>query len=148
MQRSIVLGGILVLLVAAWGAKHLLRPNLQECETCHGTGAQACGAPGCEAGRVGCTGPCLRKDTPGWQTANIPGYPPDLLWKGFTNNDGSTQWVSQNHLGQVVENVNGVWTLSGTCPQCGGTGRMPCSACQARVPCRGCNGKKVINRWF
>jgi hypothetical protein len=148
MKHPVLLLAIFVVLILAWGAKHYLRPNLQECDACHGTGSAACGAPECDGGRVVCTGPCLKKDNPEWKTADIAGFPPGLLWIGFTNGDGSVQWVSQAHLGQVVENVGGRWTLSGFCRLCGGTSRMPCSACQAKIPCRTCKGEKLVNRWF
>jgi hypothetical protein len=148
MRRVVVLGGIFLALLLVWGLKQALAPNTIPCSTCDGGGGMACGAPGCELGRVSCTGPCLRKDTAGWQTANVPNSPPDLLWKPFYNQDGSIQWVSQNHLGQVMEEVNGRWSLTGNCKVCNGTQRMPCPACQGKKPCPTCGGKGWIRKWF
>jgi hypothetical protein len=148
MRREFVLGGVLLALALLWGAKLLVFPNTDPCPTCDGGGAAACGATGCELGRVACTGPCLRKDTPGWQTANLPNSAPGQLWKPYYNRDGSIQWVSQNHLGQVMEEVDGVWKLGGPCQVCNGSQRMPCPACQAKKPCPTCNGKGKIRRWF
>jgi hypothetical protein len=139
---------MLLALVLLWGGKQLLFPHTEPCETCEGGGAAACGAAGCTLGRVTCTGPCLRKDMPGWQTANIQGSAPGELWMPFANRDGSIQWVSQNHLGQVMEEVNGSWTLTGLCKVCNGSTRMPCPACQAKKPCPSCNGKGQIRKWF
>jgi len=148
MRRAIVVGGIVLALLLVWGVKQIAFPNTEPCTVCEGSGSAACGAAGCVLGKVTCNGPCLRKDTPGWEPREVPGHPADLLWMAFSNPDGSVQWVSQNHLGQVMEEVNGEWRLTGVCKVCKGSMRMPCPACQGKEHCPNCSGKGHIRKWF
>jgi tetratricopeptide (TPR) repeat protein len=68
-----------------------------------------------------CPGNCLKRSMPGW--AHYPGLDPNLLWMKFTYSGG---WIaySTNHLGEVVEYVNGKPVNKGKCPICGGTGQV------------------------
>jgi len=68
-----------------------------------------------------CPGNCLKANDPRWQ--HLPGKDPNELWIKFPFSGGWNAW-SQNHIGQVVEYVNGKPENKGTCPICGGTGTV------------------------
>lgn len=111
------------------------------CDACGGTGAVSCGAPGCERGHVPCTGSCIKKENPDWQLRNVAGVPNDIPLLALRNADGSTQYVSQNHVGQTVEFKGGEWVLGGPCALCQGSTRILCPTCRGKKACPACGGK-------
>jgi tetratricopeptide (TPR) repeat protein len=75
----------------------------------------------CRAGI--CPGNCLKINDPRWQSQAGS----NLKWiKFYYSKDGGSGWNSwsTNHLGEVIESVNGVPTNKGKCTICGGTGRV------------------------
>ncbi len=146
--RSIVLAAVLGLVAVGAAIKIAVSREDVVCEACEGSAATACGAAGCEHGTVSCTGACLRVDMPGWQQRNVPSFPPALLWMKFTDADGAEIFVSQAHLGDVVESRSCRWTLAGRCPTCQGKTRVACPACQGMKPCPDCSGKGTLRKWF
>jgi hypothetical protein len=125
----------------------LLPREYLPCGSCAETGSLSCGAPGCNNGRVPCPGSCLKKEDPGWQVRNLPNLPPDELLLELRNNDGTSQFVSQRHLGQTVEMVGARWVLGGPCPRCdGGATRPLCPSCQGKKKCPSCGGKGKIRK--
>jgi tetratricopeptide (TPR) repeat protein len=70
-----------------------------------------------------CPGNCLKANDPRWHHAHVQGHPDTDLWIDFHYAHGSKSW-SQNHIGDVIEYVNGEPTNKGTCPICGGTTRV------------------------
>jgi len=136
--RALILAAVVVTSTASVGCGSGAG-NAPACPTCNGTGARSCGASDCTAGQVPCTAPCLKKETPGWEKRDVPGFSPDLLWVHV----GGGSYVSQNHLGQVVNFDGGSLNLR-SCVTCGGTTRLPCPACKGKNPCLKCKGKRTI----
>jgi hypothetical protein len=149
LSRVALLALVLGILGVVFFVKVLVSGEKQVCGTCQGTGAKACGADKCVRGTVVCTGSCIKKDSPGWEVrGDISGSTPDLLWLRFRNDDGSEGAVSQHHLGQTLDLVNGRWSLGAMCKLCSGSGRMPCPSCLAKLPCPKCHGSKLVRKWF
>lgn len=75
-----------------------------------------------------CPGNCLKPTTPGWRKMNVPGKPDRLVWMVFpyldTGTRGGSEYWSNDHMGEVIEYVNGRPVNKGKCPICGGTGRV------------------------
>lgn len=75
-----------------------------------------------------CPGNCLKPSMPGWRKMSVPGTPDRLVWMVFpylepAGKGGSEYW-SNDHMGEVIEYVNGRPVNKGTCPICGGTGKV------------------------
>jgi hypothetical protein len=49
-------------------------------------------------------------------------------WRDIPGRGGSAS-ISEGHLGELVEMENGVPTLKGKCPTCGGTTKVNCETC-------------------
>lgn len=98
------------------------------------------------SGTVECDGPCLRRSRGTWFKDAKLGRGPDKLWIAFPYN-GGVQYISIDHVGEVVEMRNGKPTLVGKCRICNGTTRMPCTVCRgtAQVPCPDCKGRKTLS---
>lgn len=118
---------------------------LVDCPTCQATGSTKCAAPKCVDGKVECNGPCLRLTKGRWFKDPKLGKGPDIRWQEFRNKDGKYYWTEQ-HVGEVVENIDGKHVITGICKVCEGTTRMPCKVCQGlgQVTCRTCQGRKEI----
>ena len=119
----------------------------QTCFNCAGAGQVPCRAPGCVAGKVECTGPCLRLTRGTWIHMNVPGHSPNELWIKFSNPDGRTSesW-NQNHVGEVITFQQGRAVNIGKCKVCGGTTRVNCPVChgEAKATCPICKGQKTV----
>jgi len=70
-----------------------------------------------------CPGNCLKANDPRWQHMQVAGHAGTDLWIKFPYRGGSRSW-NQNHIGEVIEYVNGMPENKGACPICGGTGRV------------------------
>jgi len=116
------------------------------CGTCAGSGARSCGAPGCDRGRAPCTGSCIKRENPDWQTRNVSGVPNNIPLLEFRNANGTAQYVSQNHVGQTVEFKNGEWVLGGPCALCQGSTRIVCPSCRGKNDCPACGGKGQVRK--
>ncbi len=75
-----------------------------------------------------CPGNCLKPSMPGWHKMNVPGKPERLVWMVYPYLDpagkGGSEYWSNDHMGEVIEYVNGRPIDKGRCPICGGTGRV------------------------
>lgn len=75
-----------------------------------------------------CPGNCLKLSTPGWKKMNVPGTPSRLVWMVFPYLDpegkGGSEYWSNDHVGEVIEYVNGRPINRGPCPICKGTGKI------------------------
>lgn len=75
-----------------------------------------------------CPGNCLKPSTPGWRKMNVPGKPDHLVWMVFPYKDtgtrGGSEYWSNDHMGEVIEYVNGRPINKGKCPICRGTGKV------------------------
>lgn len=75
-----------------------------------------------------CPGNCLKLSTPGWKKMNVPGTPSRLVWMVFPYLDpegkGGSEYWSNDHLGEVIEYVNGRPINRGACPICKGSGKI------------------------
>lgn len=73
-----------------------------------------------QKGWIPCKGSeCLTLGKPGWHHEHIEGYPDSMQWMSYTKDDGSTQWLSYLHIGELVSK-NGI--RKGDCPACHGSG--------------------------
>ncbi len=72
-----------------------------------------------------CPGNCLKPSMPGWHKMNVPGTPDRLVWMVFPYLDpagkGGSEYWSNDHMGEVIEYVNGRPVNKGKCPICHGT---------------------------
>ncbi len=75
-----------------------------------------------------CPGNCLKPSMPGWRKMNVPGKPDYLVWMVYPYLDpagkGGSEYWSNDHMGEVIEYVNGRPINKGKCPICGGTGKV------------------------
>jgi hypothetical protein len=71
-----------------------------------------------------CPANCLKPNDPRWHRAHMDGFPDDYIWITFKT-DGGSRSFSQHHMGDLIEMVNGDAVDKGTCPICGGTGKVP-----------------------
>lgn len=75
-----------------------------------------------------CPGNCLKPSTPGWRKMDVPGKPDRLVWMVFPYLDpagkGGSEYWSNDHMGEVIEYVNGRPINKGPCPLCSGTGKV------------------------
>lgn len=75
-----------------------------------------------------CPGNCLKPSMPGWRKMNVPGKPDRLVWMVYPYLDpagkGGSEYWSNDHMGEVIEYVNGRPINKGTCPICNGTGKV------------------------
>src|SRR5579872_6992876 len=72
-----------------------------------------------------CPGNCLKASMSGWRKMNVPGKPSRLVWMVFPYLDpagkGGSEYWSNDHMGEVIEYVNGRPVNKGKCPICHGT---------------------------
>jgi hypothetical protein len=66
-----------------------------------------------------CPAPCLKANDPRWFLK-----PDGKHWISVSYSRKATWIFSENHIGEYVANENGIPVLKGTCPVCGGTGRV------------------------
>ncbi|MBS1993093.1 MAG: hypothetical protein JSS86_07590 [Cyanobacteria bacterium SZAS LIN-2] len=75
-----------------------------------------------------CPGNCLKPSMPGWRKMTVPGCPDRLVWMVYPYLDpagaGGSEYWSNDHMGEVIEYVNGRPVNKGKCPICGGTGKV------------------------
>lgn len=75
-----------------------------------------------------CPGNCLKPSMPGWRKMNVPGKPAHLVWMVYPYLDpagkGGSEYWSNDHMGEVIEYVNGRPFNKGKCPTCQGTGKV------------------------
>src|SRR5262245_46929100 len=74
----------------------------------------------CPNGTVQCPNNCLKRETEGWRSMHVKGHPDTDIWMQFTDVKGRTVAFNQNHIGHVIEPVNGQYTDTGVCPVCRG----------------------------
>jgi hypothetical protein len=116
-----------------------------DCPTCKGAAQLACTTPRCDHGTIPCpNSKCLKLTEGSWTKK-----PDGLKWRKFNGKNGAAFEVSEHHVGDVVDKVNGEWQDIGKCPVCGGyttisdpvcrgTGEMPCATCAKKTknpPC-------------
>ncbi len=84
--------------------------------------APAADAPGsCPNGRELCPNPyCLKRETEGWVSMHVANHADTDVWMKFTAANGKTVAYNQNHIGHVIQPVNGTYTDVGVCPVCRG----------------------------
>lgn len=66
-----------------------------------------------------CPAPCLKANDPRWVL-----QPDGKHWITVSYSSKATWKFSDHHIGEYVANENGIPVLKGTCPVCGGTGRV------------------------
>jgi hypothetical protein len=140
----------------------------KDCPTCHGEMEVVCKAPHCKEGKIPCPGHCIKRSEGKWVQK-------DGKTVRYFHSGKITYWVSEAHVGEVIElnRKTGQLERKGKCPICGGTtvidcpvchgmGKVPCPTCQAateapacpahcdqgRIPCPTCDGtglKKAKN---
>lgn len=75
-----------------------------------------------------CPGNCLKPTTPGWRKMAVPGKPDRLVWMVFPYLDqagkGGSEYWSNDHMGELIEYVNGRPINKGPCPICSGSGKV------------------------
>jgi len=75
-----------------------------------------------------CPGNCLKPSMQGWHKMTVPGCPDRLVWMVYPYLDpagkGGSEYWSNDHMGEVIEYVNGRPVNKGKCPICGGTGKV------------------------
>jgi hypothetical protein len=60
---------------------------------------------------------CCNYSKKGWHHRRTPGYPDSYVWLDYPGMS-----YSQNHVGHIVQTVNGRAADVGECPTCNGTG--------------------------
>jgi|GEM_PF-3834111 len=112
----------------------------KKCTACGGTGLASCGAPGCVNGTIRCPNHCLQWDEGDWIHMHEAGHPDTDIWRKYTTTgEGYLAW-NQGHIGHKIDRVNGLWTDTGVCKVCGGSGRVPCPVCHGKGKCPTCHG--------
>jgi len=75
-----------------------------------------------------CPGNCLKPSMQGWHKMTVAGCPDRLVWMVYPYLDpagkGGSEYWSNDHMGEVIEYVNGRPVNKGKCPICGGTGKV------------------------
>lgn len=75
-----------------------------------------------------CPGNCLKPSMKGWRKMKVEGTPDRLVWMVFPYLDkagkGGSEYWSNDHMGEVIEYVNGRPKNMGKCPICNGTGKI------------------------
>ncbi len=75
-----------------------------------------------------CPGNCLKPSMKGWRKMKVEGTPERLVWMVFPYLDkagkGGSEYWSNDHMGEVIEYVNGRPKNMGKCPICNGTGKI------------------------
>lgn len=78
----------------------------------------------CPNGTTECPNSCLKRDAEGWTSMPVDGHPDTDVWMKFVNSDGRWTAYNQNHVGHMIELVNGKYTDTGVCPVCRGKTRV------------------------
>jgi hypothetical protein len=78
----------------------------------------------CPNGTVECPNNCLKREAEGWRPMDVPGHPPTDIWMQFMDVSGRRVAFNQNHIGHVIQPVNGQYTDTGVCPVCRGRTRV------------------------
>ena len=114
------------------------------CPTCQGTAT--CTAKGCKDGQTPCPATCIKRDSPGWHKRKNNGFPEDYLWLEFklTDGTGRSMFISDRHMGELVEYEEGRPVVRGTCPTCQATSRVPCATCKGTKNCTVCTGAGAL----
>lgn len=127
------------------------RASAKDCATCHGQETVACKTPKCDHGKIPCPKMHLKLEEGSWYKK-----PDGTRWRKFPVPDGYIE-VSEHHLGEIVETVDGIPQSPKQCPlcagkmliddpKCRGTGLAPCQTCvtAARTsPCKECERGRV-----
>ncbi len=75
-----------------------------------------------------CPGNCLKPSMKGWRKMKVAGTPDRLVWMVYPYLDpagkGGSEYWSNDHMGEVIEYVNGRPKNMGKCPICNGTGKI------------------------
>ncbi len=75
-----------------------------------------------------CPGNCLKPSMKGWRKMKVEGTPDRLVWMVYPYLDaagkGGSEYWSNDHMGEVIEYVNGRPVNKGKCPICNGTGKI------------------------
>lgn len=75
-----------------------------------------------------CPGNCLKPGMKGWRKMKVEGTPDRLVWMIYPYLDkegkGGYEYWSNDHMGEVIEYVNGRPKNKGKCPICNGTGKI------------------------
>jgi uncharacterized protein YlaI len=116
------------------------------CFQCNGTGKMKCPAPTCQKGEVDCPGSCLQLTKGTWVHMEVAGHPPTDVWQKFNKSGGGWTAYNQNHVGHIIQMVNGEATDVGVCPVCHGKAKVKCTLCNStgEVVCSLCEGKKTV----
>jgi hypothetical protein len=117
----------LVLLIGALGylgyRKFVEQPDASASQA---DGAQAAldDVSRCPNGTMPCPNNCLKRETEGWRSLQVAGHPDTDLWMQFVDSKGHVVAFNQNHIGHVIQPVNGKFTDVGVCPTCRGTTKV------------------------
>lgn len=78
----------------------------------------------CPNGTMACPNDCLKREAEGWMPMHVAGHPDTDVWMKFVSPSGRTVAYNQNHVGHMIELVDGKYTDTGVCPVCRGTTRV------------------------
>ena len=125
--------------------------SAKDCATCHGEQTVPCKTPKCDHGKIPCPKLHLKLEEGSWYKK-----PDGTRWRKFPLPDGYFE-VSEHHLGEIIETVNGMPQPPKPCPlcagkmiiddpKCRGTGLAPCPTCATAArtsPCKDCERGRV-----
>jgi len=100
------------------------------CEKCAGSGTHGtpCKAKGCDQGKLECPAPCLKRGVGIWKEQ--VGYGLCRIFIFNTPKGVGTGFVSEKHLGQIVEFKEVEPFARPECPKCKGVAKTPCKECR------------------
>jgi hypothetical protein len=118
-----------------------LAKDLLPCAACQSTGQVACKAKGCKEGKTPCPEPCVKRYEGEWK----PGEK-NQDWRKFPTKNGQWYELSDGHVGEIWEVIDGKPTNQGKCKTCEGTTYVNCKACEGagKVNCAACKGQKQV----
>ncbi len=118
---------------------------LISCPDCQGTGQGPCQASKCLKGLVQCPQPCLKLTVGDWEKLKVKDHDPELVWQVVRKGNTWRAW-SQEHVGELIQEVNGELVNTGKCSACAGTTMVACPQClgSAKGICGICKGIRVL----
>jgi hypothetical protein len=143
-QIIYVLALMLVAFIVQADAPSVSVEKTKICFQCNGAGKSKCS--NCKNGEADCPGDCLKLSKGSWIHMTVAGHPPTDVWQKFTADDGRWQAYNQNHVGHVLQTIDGLPKDVGPCPICHGKTKVKCPVCKGtgEMVCSLCAGKKVV----